>query len=131
MAIRMNTHRNSISQVFARLSVCALVVVLVAGNGWADDKSADSKSNATGTWKWTFATSNGDTIEGSIKLKQDGNKLTGDSTLRGNATAISEGKIKDGQVSWKVFRERDGRKVTASFAGKLSGDTIKGKFESD
>ena len=129
----MNTHRNSIKQVFSRLPVLVLTAALIAGNGWADDKSADGKSkpNLTGTWKWTFNIPNGDTIEPFVKLKQDGDKLTGDLNWRGTDTAVSEGRIKDGEVSFKVFRERDGRKVTTSYKGKLDGDTIKGKYESD
>src|SRR6185369_12776516 len=129
----MNTHQTSVQQNFSRLSALALATALLAGNIWADDKSADNKdkSNATGTWKWTFNIPNGDTIEPFVKLKQDGEKLTGDLNWRGTDTSISDGKIKDGEVSFKVFRERDGRKVTTSYNGKLAGDTIKGKYESD
>src|SRR5262245_33374882 len=67
----MKTHRNSIRQVLSRLSVLALTAALLADNSWADDKSADSKSNVTGTWRWTFNIPNGDTIEPFVKLKQD------------------------------------------------------------
>jgi hypothetical protein len=44
-------------------------------------------------------------------------------------TAIEDGKFKDGEVSFKVTRERNGQKLTTKFSGKVSGDTIKGKIE--
>jgi hypothetical protein len=44
-------------------------------------------------------------------------------------TAIADGKVKDGQVSFKVTRKFQEREVTSSYSGKLEGDTIKGKIE--
>jgi hypothetical protein len=91
----------------------------------ADDKKAD----ATGTWKWSVER-NGQTFETTLKLKQDGDKLTGTITGRqGNETAIEEGKVKDGEVTFKVVREFNGNKITFDYKGKLDGDMIKGKTE--
>ncbi len=46
-------------------------------------------------------------------------------------TAIEDGKLKDGEVSSKVTRERNGQKFTMAYKGKLSEDTIKGTIESE
>ena len=91
-------------------------------------------AEVTGTWKWTVMPPNGDSYEATLKLKQDGTKVTGTITGRqGNETEIEEGKVKDGTVTFKVTREFNGNKMVFSYEGKLSGDEIKGetKFERD
>jgi hypothetical protein len=35
---------------------------------------------------------------------------------------IEEGKIKEGEVSFEVVREREGRKMTQQFVGKIDGE---------
>ena len=85
--------------------------------------------DVTGTWKWTSMFNN-NSIESTLKLKQDGEKLTGTYVGRNNAeTAIEDGKVKDDAVSFKIVREFNGNKFTMKYSGTLSGDTIKGKSE--
>ncbi len=92
---------------------------------------AADKASATGKWKWSFER-NGQTMETTLTLKQDGEKLTGAVTGRNNTeTAIEEGKVKDGEVSFKVTRERNGNKFTMAYKGKVTEDTIKGTIESE
>lgn len=88
-------------------------------------------ANAAGTWKWTFEVPNGPTFEPSVKLTQDGGKLTGTLTMGDNERTISEGSVKDGEVHFTVLSKRDDRTVTSHYTGKLSGDSIKGKWDSD
>jgi hypothetical protein len=93
---------------------------------------AEDKANPTGTWKWSVTGANGQTRETTLKLKLDGGKLTGAVVGRnGQETAIDDATFKDGQISFKVTRERMGQKFTTKYSGKLSGDTIKGKSEFD
>ncbi len=90
---------------------------------------ADEKANPTGTWKWTvmFGQRSRDMT---LKLKQEGDKLTGAMIGRNNQeTPIEDGKFENGTVSFKVTRERNGQKFTTSYSGKVKGDTIKGKME--
>jgi hypothetical protein len=115
--------------VGAGIVAVALVAGALAPAAGADDKKAD----VTGTWKWSVER-NGQTFETTLKLKQDGEKVTGTITGRqGNETEIEDGKIKGEAVSFKVTREFNGNKVVMSYQGKLSGDSIKGdtKFERD
>jgi hypothetical protein len=106
-----------------RLVMAALVVAL-PGLALAADKDSP-----TGTWKWSVERG-GQTREATLKLKADGTKLTGAVVGRENReTAIEEGTFKDGEVSFKVTRERNGQKFTTRYQGKVSGDTIKGKIE--
>jgi hypothetical protein len=102
------------------LCVACLSTPLVAGE----------KPDATGSWKWSFTTQSGQTYETTLKLKQEGEKLSGAVVGRDGAeTPIAEGKIKDAELSFKVTRERSGQTVTTTYQGKLSGDTIKGTTE--
>ncbi len=107
-----------------RIVMLAAVFALlfVVGSAWAED--------ATGTWKWTV-TFNNNTREGTAKLKQEGEKLTGTyiGGQNNTETPIEEGTVKDNVVSFKVVREFNGNKFTIKYSGTLSGDTIKGKTE--
>jgi hypothetical protein len=110
------------------LTVSALVVGL-AGLTSAQDKD---KPNPTGTWKWTTETGGGQKRDQPLKLKLEGDKLTGALVGRDNTeTKIEEAKYKEGELSFTVTRERGGQKIVSKYSGKLSGDTIKGTIESD
>ena len=109
-----------------RLGMAAVVLALVGLSGLA---RADDKPNPTGTWKWTV-NFGGQEREVTLKLKLDGGKLTGTITGRDDKeTPIEDGKYKDGELSFKVTRERDGQKFTIKYSGKVSDDTLKGKAE--
>jgi hypothetical protein len=109
-----------------RLVFAAIVVVFAGQAGMA---RADDKPNPTGTWKWTVEM-NGQKRDVTLKLKLDGDKLTGSMPGRNNTeTAIDDGKFKDGTVSFSVTRERNGQKFTQKYTGKIDGDTLKGKIE--
>ncbi len=100
--------------------VCVLAVASLAG--------ADDKPNPTGTWKYT-AEVNGQSIDVTIKLKQEGDKLTGTLSVLDMESKIEDGKYKDGQGSFKVNREVNGNKITLKYMGQFKGDTFKGKRE--
>lgn len=94
----------------------------------ATARAADK--TATGNWTWTF-NRNGEDVTITLKLKQDGEKLTGSlKGAQGAETEIKDGKIsKDGELSFKVERERNGNTFVIKYSGKLEGDAIKGKTE--
>ena len=104
-----------------KLSVCAVVALLVLAAPLAAADKPD------GTWKYTVM--RGDqSVEVTLTLKLEGDKLTG-TTKRGDMeTKIEEGKFKDGEVSFQTTRERDGNKFVIKYKGKLEGDKIKGKI---
>ena len=109
-----------------RLLAATLVLALV---GMATLAQAQDKPNPTGTWKWSVKIGE-QTRDITLKLKLEGDKLTGAMLGRDNQeTAIQDATFKAGDVSFRIVRERDGRKMTAKYAGKVTGDTIKGKIE--
>jgi hypothetical protein len=91
---------------------------------------ADDKPNPTGTWKYT-AEIGGQSLDVTIKLKLDGEKLTGTVTVADMETKIEDGKLKDGELSFKVVRDAGGNKFTVKYTGKVKGDIFKGKRELD
>lgn len=108
------------------LLVLGLVVL-----GLVTQVQAADKADPTGTWKWSV-TFNDQTRDMSLKLKLDGDKLTGTMPGRNNTeTAIENATFKDGEISFTVTRERNNQKITTKYTGKLEGDTIKGKTESE
>ena len=94
----------------------------------AASQAAES-ADPTGTWKWSV-TFNDQTREMTLKLKLEGDKLTGAMLGRDNQeTPIEDASFKDDEVAFAVTRERNGQKFTIKYKGKVSGDTIKGKSE--
>ena len=91
---------------------------------------ARAAEDPSGTWKWTTMFNN-QTRESTLKLKLEGDKLTGVYVggQSGTETPIADASYKDGKVSFSVTRERDGQKTTSKYSGELKGDTITGKSE--
>ena len=106
-----------------------LIVTLVLFGLIRPAHAADA--NPTGTWKWTVTNpNNNQTRELSVKLKLEGDKLTGTVPAGNNKEIdIENGTFKDGQISFTVTRERKDQKVTTKYSGKREGDTITGKIE--
>src|SRR3954466_6364241 len=89
------------------------LAALLAGGGSA------LAADVTGTWKWTVER-DGNTSERTVKLKQEGDKLTGTYLGRqGNETPIEDGKVSGDTISFKVTREFNGNKVVTTYQGKL------------
>ena len=98
---------------------------------WKAQRETAKAAAASGTWNTALILGDGNRIESTLKLKQDGDKLTGATVRNENETQIQDGKIAGDEITFKVIRDRDGRKVTAKYKGKITGDTVKGKVESD
>lgn len=115
----------SIRSILQLTAVLALTLAFTAS-------AADTKIDVTGTWKSSFTNQqNGQVRESTFKLKAEGEKLTGTVSGRNNDTAIEEGKIKGDEVSFQVTREFGGNKMVIKYSGKVSGDTITGKSETE
>ena len=88
--------------------------------------SAVTAADPTGTWKWSVER-NGQKFETTLKLKLEGDKLTGTISGRGGTdTAIEEASCKEDTVAFSITRERNGQKTTTKYSGKLAGDAITG-----
>src|SRR5678815_50211 len=119
-------------------SIIAACAVLALGT---TAQGADKKADPNGTWSWTQqgggrggqgAGAAATPRKVTLKLKAEGEKLTGTLTSPGFArrgeeggtppppveTAISEGKIKGDEISFNVTREVGGNSRTSKYTGK-------------
>lgn len=110
-----------------RLVAATVVLVFVGTVGVA--RAAD---DPTGTWKMETSFG-GKTRESTLKLKLDGDKLTGvyAGGQNNTETPIENGSYKDGKLSFSVTREFNNNKFTSKYTGTLTGDVIKGKSEAE
>src|SRR6266853_1983222 len=113
--------------------VCGLAFALI--NAVHPSALAQEPTNAPsleGTWKWTFTMPDGGLVTPRLKLKRDGDQLTGTSRFRaGTETPITNLTVNGDEVSFQVVRERDGQEITTRYTGKWNGDAISGKVASN
>ena len=124
----MKSKQNALS-TFIKAAACAILAL------GAVAQAQDKKADPTGTWTWSQPGRNGGPDRKyTLKLKLEGEKVTGTLTAPGRGgqssdVAISEGKLKGDEISFEVTREVQGNKITAKYNGKISGDSIKGKMD--
>ncbi len=118
----VNTMQRILSRAVQLLACLALTFTLTT-----TAKAAD----ATGTWTWTTPGRNGGPERTStLKLKVEGDKLMGTINGRQNQDdiKISDGKVSGDEVSFTITREFNGNTMVQKYAGKISGDSLKGKI---
>jgi hypothetical protein len=103
------------------LSATALVLALSTATASAADPN--------GTWTWKFERQGGETVDISLDLKAEGEKLTGKIYSGERETEITDGVFKNDEVTFKSVRERNGNKFVMTYKGKVEGDAIKGTVE--
>src|SRR5688572_27490141 len=114
----------------------SLIAVLALG-AFSTFAADEKKADANGTWTWTTpGRDGGEGRKSTMKLKVDGDKVTGAIATPGREgqvreTPIENGKIKGDQITFDVTREFQGNKVVAKYSGKIAGDTITGKMETE
>ena len=102
------------------------VLMTLTLSAFAEDKK---DVNVDGTWKWNYKTRDGKDATAAVKLKRDGDKLTGVYVAReGQETPLTDGKITGDAISFTVTREIGGNKMDFKYTGKVDADTITGKI---
>jgi hypothetical protein len=125
------TSRSSMKKLTSwcvQLTACFLLLATAAVHA-QDAKKVDP----TGTWTWSTPGRNGgEARESTLKLKLEGDKLTGTMSGRqGNETKIENAKLNGDEISFDVTREFQGNSMTAKYKGKVAGDTITGKISTE
>jgi hypothetical protein len=110
-----------------RTLIAAALALGLAGLSAAQDKKADP----TGTWKCETDVM-GQKRESTLRLKQDGDKLTGTVTwMDKKESKVENAKFKGGELTYSVMRELMDQTFTIKYVLKVEGDTLKGKAEAD
>ena len=114
-------------RILALVVVACAVPLMLA----ADKPATQPAGDMTGTWKWTIEGFGGNSVDFTLVLKQDGNKLSG--TLSGfnnQESPIENGTVAaDGTFSFKISRDFNGQKSVTTYTGKRTDDSLKGKSE--
>jgi hypothetical protein len=86
---------------------------------------AASAADVSGNWKGTAEGPQG-TLERTFTFKQDGTKLTGETTSQmiGKST-INDGKVEGDAISFSINATFQGNEMKLTYKGKIAGDTIK------
>jgi hypothetical protein len=101
-----------------RLLLSALIFVMYA-----------AAADISGTWKATAETPNG-TIERTFVFKQDGEKLTGETTSqRTGKSEVKDGRVEGNKVSFNITMNFQGNDVRINYTGTVAGDEIKFRAE--
>lgn len=93
------------------------LAALCSFSAWAADVS--------GKWKTSFTMPNGETREGTLDLKAEGDKLTGTMSGPRGEVEISEGRIEGDTISFSVVRNFQGNEVKIKYRGKVSSNEMK------
>jgi hypothetical protein len=93
--------------------------------------SAQDKSELTGTWKYTATDPTiGRPTEHTLKLKRDGEKVSGSLTIKPLLSrSIEDGTIRNGQFSFITREQFWLRLYEFKYSGKVVGGTLKGTVE--
>ena len=112
-----------------KLALAAALLGLFGLLAVADARAAD-KDDPTGTWKIKSKLGKKD-VEQTLTIENKDGKVTGTITAGKMETKIEDGTFKDGELKFTVTREIKDNKVTTKFAGKITGDAIKGTSTTD
>jgi hypothetical protein len=86
------------------------------GSARADD------NDPTGTWTWTSPKG-----VGTLKLKLEGDRVTGVMVRKAGDLKVEDGILKGGAISFRVpGKTPGGQPMVHMYQGKLVGDTIEG-----
>jgi hypothetical protein len=114
------------------LITCTLLALCVAA------QAQEKKVDPTGTWSWSTPGRDGaEPRKSTLKLKLEGEKVTGTLSTPGRQggqareVAIGNGTLKGDEISFTVTREFGGNTLVTKYSGKISGDTIKGKIDTE
>lgn len=82
-------------------------------------------ADATGKWKASYETPDGQKRESTLNLKAEGATLTGTIVSAMGEAKIQDGKVDGDNISFSVVRNRDGQDFKLDYKGVVTGDDMK------
>jgi hypothetical protein len=126
-------HEKQTSLSLLKAFICAIFCVGVMAMAHAQGTNVDP----SGTWTWTNPGRDGSPGRtNTLVLKYSNNALTGTlkAPTRGGGTTnldIADGKLAGDQISFTITREFNGNSMTATYAGGVTADAIKGTIATE
>lgn len=96
------------------------------GPPWSDVFLWIIPANAAGRWQWRLNTERGP-MDYEASLEQTFQELRGSARAAGRPARIDAARLSGEDLKLAVVAEIDGREVRHELAGRISGDTIRGK----
>lgn len=126
----------SINKLFTLCFALVLLTTLAFGQAVAPpdtkatkaDEAKPASATAQGEWDWTIAVPD-QPMQLAVKLKQEGEAVTGTLTSRLGETPVKNGKLTGDRLTFSIEVPVEGNQITASFTGNITGDQIKGLVE--
>ena len=98
----------------------------------AAEASTQSASELAGRWLWDFTMPDGTTTTPRLRLRIEGENLTGTTNYRPESDAPVTNLVFDGtRLRFQVIRQRDGQNIVTTYSGTVTSNAITGKIESN
>jgi hypothetical protein len=92
-----------------------------------DGKRKKEEATLAGAWKITFTLDSGLKLQPTVRLKQEGEKLSGDYIgTSGKELRLQNVQLKGQDLSFRIIDEFEGDKVPLVYSGKVAGATMQG-----
>ena len=98
----------------AVLTLCAFAVAATA-----------ARADVTGAWQMSYTTKDGVTLESTLTLKMEGDKLTGTISSARGSVALNEVTVTGNEIAFAIIRVGFGDSIRIDYTGKVDGDTMK------
>jgi hypothetical protein len=83
-------------------------------------------ANAAGRWQWRV-TVDGAALDAELNLRQTFQELRGSASLGGGPARVEDPRVRGDEIRFTLVAQVNGRAVRQEFAGRISGDSIRGK----
>jgi len=115
-----------------RIIWLAGTIVCCAAAFCARAAEEEERPRIEGIWKWDFTMPDGSEITPRVWIREEDGTLSGTARFRpGTDVPVTNLVVKREEISFDVVRERAGVRVVTRYAGKVSGDRIKGRITSN
>ena len=111
----MSTIRRAAATLFALSVLCV--------------SAAAARADVAGAWTMTYTTKEGVSLESTLTLKMEGDKLTGTVSSARGSVALNEVSVAGDQITFVILRVGFGDSVRIEYTGKVDGDTMKLKMK--
>jgi hypothetical protein len=118
-------------RIYLRMALASLATAILM-TALSSDLRAEEKVDPTGTWGLKVMIPGRPANESTLHLQKSGDQIVGTMTdFRGRSTPIKDAQLKDGELSFRLVFNNQGREFSFLYKGKLTADSFKGTANAD